>query len=491
MPHHGERAGIYADPLHHATAYWGRDESKEPFTDYFYCDGVEDWLAIQDAIDYAVAQGGGQCYGEGSPTDYDLGAVGVSVGQGVRLVGDSVRRVTLTGTAAALVTCPADPFTHDISVEEIHIDGGNAANYGIYFLADDATLVGDTYNYWHKLKNVLVRRCAVRPIYVSATLGSNTISFWDHFRCPGATIVIERCFDSHFTDVQSSGLDVSGFSSNHLTNWYVGGALNPNVLMHGGSMEFPNRENIFTSFRSDNPTGECVDLQGYCVDNKFVGCDFTNHNPGAAANTFSAFKMGADTHLTTVVGSFFGNTRVAPNTFRHLIEEVAGSTGNVFVGNRYEPASVGTSILLLDDPMVSNYENRREEYEGKVTSALHAVNTEFGPILGLYSPNVNEALRDLNFRRDGYFANLRAQVTIAPGGATNRQFWVRTNRANDDLLVTITGAAFSGQNLGNFHIDVSAIPGMPVSVKTTPNANPAASSASWSVEFYPDLEELV
>lgn len=481
----------YVDPLHHATSYFGRDITKEPFTNYFYCNGVQDWLTIQAAIDYTVTQGGGQCYGEGSPTDYDLGAVGVSIDQGVRLVGDSVRRVTFTGTANALVTCPADPFTYDISVEHIHIDCANAANYGIRFVADNATLVADTYMYWHKLKDVLVRRAAVAPIYIEATLGANTHSLWDYVRAPGATIRINRCFDSKFNNISTSGLDLESISSNHFHEWYLGGALDPNLLIHGGTAEYPNSGNIFTSLRSDNPSGECVDMQGYCVANVFTGCEFTNHMVGGAANTHSCFKMGANTHQTTVSGSFLGNPRATATTFRHLIEEVAGSTGNVFVGNRYDPNAVGTSILLLSDPMVSNYENRREEYEGKATSELPAAGTIYGPISCIYSANAVEATRDINFRRDGYFANFRVKVEVVPGVGNSRQFWVRTNRANDDLLVTIADAAFSAQNLGNFHIDVPEVGGMPVSVKTTAVVDPALSVANWSVEFYPDLEELV
>lgn len=118
--------------LEGATAFVGFDECKEPFTNYFLCDGVADDVQIQAAMNYVGALGGGRVILE-NDTYWISSALVIPDYSGITLQGQNMQTTILRATAGSVHniierTAGADIFF--FTLKDLHLYGGNQITSG-------------------------------------------------------------------------------------------------------------------------------------------------------------------------------------------------------------------------------------------------------------------------------------------------------------------------------------------------------------------------
>jgi hypothetical protein len=233
-------------------------------------------------------------------------------------------------------------FSYDAHISNLMIEGdGGGGTYGIYWFNSNCTLpnltgIGsavDYYSWWVSFTSLYIRSCNTM-IYLRSTIGGNVISRVDDIRGTG-NIWIQRVYDSTFTDIFCSTVDMQNIVTNYFGNWYIGSG---NWDISGGTQAFPCKGNIFDGIRSDNTLSHpALFIQGYFSENVFTGCQFANCRQGTGDNTEDCLDISTNSTHNTWVGSFFGNyaSRSNIDTWRYLVRIRDGAHNNTWLGNVY------------------------------------------------------------------------------------------------------------------------------------------------------------
>jgi hypothetical protein len=337
-----------------------------PYTYTFVQDGLGNFLAIsatgtvdfnttsayttiQNAIDSVTTTWAAQ-----APVSFKVGPGTWTLTTGLQLpnncnfdgAGAESTWLVKSGAGTYVVGPKYANYTYNVRIRDIRIDANSVATYAIQWSNTAVTLPGgQTYFGWLNLENVHVRGAST-TIYIKSTSGINMICWWSNVRAASSKIYIERASDSIFTNVYCGSAEVVASASCLFNGWYVGGAANPNFLLHGGSAAYPTEKNSFVNMHFDNPSGDDLTVGDYAYYNTFTGCKFTNHNGGGTTNTYSAVNMIETAKYNTFTGCTFSQDATPPgNDFKYWYEESNSADYNNIVGCIFGSTGIGTAAL--------------------------------------------------------------------------------------------------------------------------------------------------
>jgi len=470
------------------------------------------FTCLQTALDFTTYNAGsiptyleGRVYNYTSvrvgPGYWDIGANDLDIPNKVNFGGEGRDATIIKGSLAnAVVKNMWSNYTFAVDIHDMRIENSaNSATVLKWTSSSSGLPSGQTYGGGmlaiHRL-NLRYTGAGTYCLYVQSTTGDHTRVTAEDIKGSG-TMYLSRIFDSYFSGLFISKLQLNGAcASNQFSTSYIGGGLDYSLVSSGDTDQWSSYGNLFTNVRFDNPTTSFVNLGGYAQGYQFVGCTFSNLNWNTADNTNDGVTLGANTHHITFTGNRFVNDLESNDaaTLRYVFYETSGTNNNTYVGNSYESNIYSdiplyeTGILYTTDPTTSNFENRKQTYQGSATATLNTTDTEYCNPIGIYSPSTNEDLRGTLLTVDGWIANLRCKFAIAPGAGKAREAYVRFN-GNDYLLVNITDGGFSGVNNTAIYLDTTTPSGLLMSIKTVPLNTPTASLFYYTYDFYPDPEE--
>jgi len=297
------------------------------------------------------------------PANYTIGDNYLRIANHVDYVGAGPSSTIITSThTTQVIAMMWSNYTFDWSIRNMAIHGKDGVtDYPLNIDCNDVPNAYPhpeaVYNTWHSLENVHVfgrQTYSIRVITDGS--GGFTLSYWDDVRATG-TIYMNRVFDSMFQHVNCYGLIMDSFSMNHLDNWYIGGANDPNVRLYGDSANNPNFGNIFTNFRSDNPSGVAMSVEGYSSYNVWDASEFTNRDADSGTAKY-AVTFSDTAHHNLITSSYFGGTynngTKAYKKFLGAVSFEATTHDNRVIGNQYDFADFVNRDLFSGDTVNNN-----------------------------------------------------------------------------------------------------------------------------------------
>ena len=336
--------------------------------------------------------------------EFDIGNNILLIPNHVTLKGSSPSSTIISGNHTTAVIMPMwSNYTFDFGIEDLYIKGlSGTTDYPLNIdcngVPSSYPAGEDVYYAWHWLDNIHVSDYQTYSIrLITDGSGGFTLSYWNQVRVTG-TIYMNRMFDSMFHNIYCYGLILDSVTSNHFDDWYVGGANSPNVRLYGDSANNPNRDNVFSNFRSDNPVSNALSVEGYSCYNQFVNCQFTNRDADSSTAAYAVQFIGFANH-NEITGSYFGasttNVTKAVKKFIGAVSFGADTSDNKVLNNNYDVRSFTEAIIfsngfiagnLVDDRLYSDPKDLPDIcYWGELIEGVAGENLDQGEICFLES----------------------------------------------------------------------------------------------------------
>lgn len=201
--------------------------------------------------------------------------------------------------------------------------------------------------------------------------------------------------------------------------------------------------------------------------------------PGSGNSyTFTILKNGSSTGVTVAISGTATTGSDLSNTFT----VVAGDMINV----EAVPASTPTQPDGFRCSLVFSSDTAGESMLfANSVSTLLTTTTKYLSFGGsIPGGTTTESLAQIVIPTDGTLKNLVVNLQNAPGGIQTRTFTIYKNGSPELLLVTITGVATQGSDLGVTTVDVA--PGDVISIRADASASAADSHAYVGLTFLAD-----
>jgi len=439
-----------------------------------------------------------------SPGLWDIGGNTLKVPNKVAIFGSGQGSTRIDGSTNVVVGNMWPNYTFGVTISDLTISGAVSP-----ILEWDTTAAstpsGENYGPGMlKVLNVDFKDATQYSVYLRSTSGDNPTVEFSNVRGSGQGWYLSRIFDSSFHSCSMGTIVLhGGCTANWFSGGYTGGGTQYNLQFTGDSDQWSNYGNIFSGWRFDNPLQTWVDFGGFAQGNLFSGCIFSNINWAATDDTYSGIIHGANTHDNSIVSSHFTNDLESNDAavLKYVIEEIAGSENNTWVANSYEDNHYSTielwdrtlgRLLLVADPTVSNFENRKEVYQGGIADNFGDAADRFTPPYGFYSSsNINDYTRELKWWRDGFFANFKVKLTVTPGGGETREAYLWWNSATEYLDISMP-ATTTGSNSSFIEVDADDTNGTDFAIKHTADSGGGVENNTrpfYTWEFYPRAED--
>ena len=296
------------------------------------------------------------------PGEYDIGNNYIEIANHVVLKGSGPSVTIISGNhTTQVIGVMWSNFTLDFGIEDLYIKGlSGTTDYPLNIDCDtipSSYPAGEEIYYtWHYLDNIHVSDYQTYSIRVITDgSGGFTLSYWNQVRVTG-TIYINRMFDSMLHNIYCYGLILDSVTSTHFDDWYVGGANSPNVRLYGDSANNPNRDNVFSNFRSDNAVSNALSVEGYSCYNQFINCQFTNKDLDGSGSPAYAIQFVGYANHNQITGSYIGasttNVTKPVGKWTGAVSFGADTHDNKVLNNNYDPRSF-SEISLFSGGFVS------------------------------------------------------------------------------------------------------------------------------------------
>lgn len=256
------------------------------------------------------------------------------------------------------------------------------------------------------------------------------------------------------------------FTPTDNTKFIVPGGISGTVINTTGVIQFdyliPNHNGAKSTIESTRRI--VIPVNGTLTD---LVVKTSTNIPSLCSVFFSIYKNGIKEPITA--GSVAGGTNISiPSAVSLSLTPGDTLTFQTSVLS----SSGGASLSGISIAIVPTIENTFALLGVATTIASNSFNT----LVGLSTASTTESARE-NFNNSPYsltISSLFVNTTTAPGGTTQRNFILRRNGANTNIVVSILGTATSGNNTLN---NVVIAPGDRFSMITSVVAGaPAASS---------------
>jgi len=391
MPVHGGSNVVYDDPLHHATAYVGFDASKQRFTNYFLCVRAQADIAIQAAIDYVNAQGGGEVFLEGVATSVNPYIITATITYYTRI---TIKGINIGATVLAL--------GNGVNGNMFEYAGATAIQWNVF---QDLWLSGN------KANNTSGSGIYSAPAGAELTMDFDILRvFVSSFKEYGVHLANSWGFRSRdliceFNELDGLFLDIAGSHASLAQCKF-----NSNVR-HGANIQISRAVLVECEFAINGERGIWL---GAGTEHIINSC-FIRDNGQAAANTHDGIFIGS------------GDRQIITD---NLIDGVNQQRYGINIA-----AAARTGVLVRDNQIINNVsgaindngtDTKLPEVQGVVDPGL--ATTTIGDGWGIPLPDAADTHVRINFNLLPDFQELvRCRVLVIPGGTGNLAYTVATD----------------------------------------------------------------